>query len=210
MSILRTFGGLSLALALTACGPGDMASRNSQIAPENMNAAPAEGSIKAAIPSLKLVGYDVSVPRSLRVSEANRYYPGSDIVWRVAAMFETALDRAEPLLDGDTPVRARIVVKRFHSVTEKTRYTIGGVHNIIFDLTIIDPATGAILVPTREVRADLEAFGGARAINAEHNGITQKYRVTNHLTRVFQVEMTAPEGYRNANLGWVQVLNNIK
>ena len=33
-------------------------------------------------PSVNVVSYDVVIPRSLEVSEANLFYPSADIVWR--------------------------------------------------------------------------------------------------------------------------------
>jgi len=83
-------------------------------------------------------------------------------------------------------------VKRFHALTEKTRYTVGGVHSITFELTVRNPLTGDLLVPTREIQADLRGFGGSRAIQAEQAGMTQKVRITQHIANVIAQELSAP------------------
>lgn len=161
----------------------------------------------------------VRVPRSLKVSEANRYYPKGDIVWRgdpigdrhaqVQKIFEDAVLKGVQPMNGPALVDLDIEVLRFHSITEKARYVTGGLHSITFDLAIKDPKTGELLVPVRTVRADLDGFGGRQAILADSRGETQKVRITNHLSEVLRQELTDPEGYQNAKLGFFQLLNSI-
>lgn len=161
----------------------------------------------------------VRVPRSLKVSERNSYLPLGDIVWRedpigdrhaqVQKIVQDALVRGVAPLSGPVDVDVDVQVQRFHALTEKARYTTGGVHAITFDLALRDPATGKLLVPARRVRADLDAFGGQQAINAEARGQTQKVRITDHLAEVIRQELTSPDGYKNANLGFYQLLNQI-
>jgi hypothetical protein len=57
--------------------------------------------------------------------------------------------------------------------------------------------------------ADLDAFGGQQAINAEARGQTQKVRITDHLAEVIRQELSNPEGFTNPKLGMIQRLNNI-
>ncbi|MCV2889197.1 DUF6778 family protein [Ruegeria aquimaris] len=161
----------------------------------------------------------VVVPRALKVSERNSYLPRGDIVWRedpigdrhaqVQKIVQDAMVRGVGTLNGPVSVDLEIVVSRFHALTEKARYTTGGIHAITFDLVLKDSATGAQLTPPRTIRADLEAFGGQQAINAEARGQTQKVRITDHLAWVIQQELTDPEGYENASLGFYQLLNKI-
>ncbi|MGR3794897.1 DUF6778 family protein [Vannielia sp. SX4] len=142
----------------------------------------------------------VNVPDSLRVSEANSYYPNADIVWRgdapgdrheqVAAIFEEALGRGAVRLNAGKEVDVEIEVLRFHSLTEKTRYTIGGVHSIKFQMTMIDPQTGAVL-ESRKIVADLKAYGGTKAVAMEAKGWGQKARITQHLANTFAAELSA-------------------
>ena len=161
----------------------------------------------------------VRVPRTLKVSEANRYLPRGDIVWRedpigdrcaqVQTIFEGAMVQGVSPLNGPISVDLDIQVARFHALTEKARYTTGGVHSITFDMALKDPQTGALLVPVRRVRADLDGFGGQQALQAEARGLTQKVRITNHLAEVIRQELSNPEGYKNASLGFYQLLNNL-
>ena len=65
-------------------------------------------------------------------------------------------------------------------------------HSIRFDLILRDPETGIAIMPPREIRADLKGFGGAAAIEAEANGMTQKLRITRHLANVIRTELENP------------------
>ena len=47
----------------------------------------------------------------------------------------------------------------------------------------------------KEIKADLVGYGGAKALQAEARGLTQKYRITQHLARVVRDEMSLPEGF---------------
>ena len=83
------------------------------------------------------------------------------------------------------------MLQRFHSLTEKARYSVGGVHNIIeFDLTVRRASTGEALAPARRVEADLPALGGTAAIESDRAGQTQKVRVTTFLQSVIQQELS--------------------
>ncbi|SDJ23959.1 DUF6778 family protein [Lutimaribacter saemankumensis] len=199
MKTVRILVALALGLGVTACASIDTATRN---APLESASALADDAPSAAVRSISVQSYVVKVPRSLKVSEANSYYPMGDIVWRedplgdrhqqIAAIFDESLSRATADMSGALPVTAEIVVKRFHALTEKTRYTIGGVHSIRFELILRDPETGIAIMPPREIRADLKGFGGSRAIEAEQKGITQKVRITQHLANVIRMELDNP------------------
>ncbi len=187
-----------LGLGVSACATVDTASRNTP-----MEQMPTE--MVAPAPSFQLAGYDVNVPLSLEVSEANSYYPGGDIVWRgdpygnryeqIGAIFEDAIQVGASPLQGALPVMVEIELKRFHALTEKTRYSVGGIHSIEFVMTIRDPQTGAVIRGPREIKADLARYGGSKAIQAEARGLTQKYRITQHLARVIREEMTLATGW---------------
>lgn len=161
----------------------------------------------------------VSVPADLKVNEMNLYYPWGDIVWRgdpygnrkqqVAAIFQDALERAQPDTEGGRKATVEVTIRRFHSVSEKTRYTIGGVHSITFDLVLRDPDTGAVLREVRELKANLDALGGERAKAAERQGLTMKERIARHLRHVFVAELTHPGGYRNAGPVLARATNQI-
>lgn len=211
MRIVKLGAALMLGLGLAACASPETATRN----------APLDGllSAPAALP-IHVQQIRVSVPESLKVSEANRYLPSGDIVWRedapgdrhaqVRTIVEAALARGvEGLPKGAVPVVLDVEVSRFHALTEKARYTVGGVHAIQFTYVLRDPATGAALTEPKFVKADFRALGGQAAINAERQGITQKVRITDHLARVIQQELGQAQGYHAQALGLIGALNQI-
>jgi len=199
MKHVRIITALVLGLSVSACASFETATRN---APLESATALAAKLPSAAVQSFAVQSYKVKVPRSLRVSEANTYYPLGDIVWRgdpigdrhaqIGEIFNTSMSQAIDGAQGALPVDAEIVLKRFHALTEKTRYTVGGVHSIAFDLILRDPETGLEVVPPRTIRADLKAYGGSKAIAAEQQGITQKVRITQHLENVLRSELAEP------------------
>lgn len=201
---------LSLAWGLGACAPVDPASRAAPF-----EQVPAERVTR----DYRIESFTVTVPRSLRVNEANTYYPRGDIVWRgdprgdrhaqVKALFEAGLRRSAEAVRGSRPVRVDVLVTRFHGLSEKARYSVGGVHDISFRLRLVDSATGRPLGPVKEVQADLRALSGQAAMDADARGQTQKARIVDHLSRVFVEELTLPEGHRNAKLGLLQAINDL-
>ena len=141
-----------------------------------------------------------SAREGLESSEANNFYPPVDIVWRgdppgnridqIGAMFQEAGRRNAPVLDGTQPVIVDVVLVRFHGVTDRTRSTIGGVYNIIFEMTVRDARSGAVLEPARQVVGNLSAPGGARARAQDEAGQTQKVRVTDFLTGLLRQQLS--------------------
>lgn len=208
---LKLMTALALAVGISGCAsmPNDTASRNAPLEP-----AQAEQIMPIA---LDVQSVNVTVPRTLEVSEKNRFYPGGDIVWReepvgdryeqVEAIFQDAMTRGTSTMKTGVPVVLDIEVKRFHALTQKARYTTGGVHALTFHVTLRDPATGNALSAPREIRADLKGYGGRKAIEAERRGETQKVRITAHLAEVIRQEMTSPGSFQSANLGILGALN---
>ncbi len=152
------------------------------------------------LPSMRVVGFLVEVPDSLVVSEANSYKPVADIVWRedpfgdrreqVKVIFEDALAQGVSDLQGNLAVVVHIQVRQFHALTERTRYSIGGIHAIDFLLSITNGRTGEEIVPAYLVSTDLRAFGGEEALAAERIGQTQKVRITTHLAALIRQQLT--------------------
>lgn len=187
-----------LGFGLSACASVETATRNAPLEQTQTDLA-------APAPSFALAGYDVKVPTTLKVSEANSYRPKADIVWRgdvygdryqqVGAIFDDAIELGAGNLDGAMDVVVEIEITRFHALTEKTRYSVGGIHSIEFVMTIRDAQTGVIVRGPRDLKADLTGYGGSKAIQAEAQGLTQKFRITNHLARVIQEEMTLATGW---------------
>lgn len=211
LAMLLVMGGL-----VSACASSDTATRN---APFEQAPLPSAAALQAtsAVMDMRVETVTVRVPRALTVSEANRYLPSGDIVWRgdpigdrhaqVASIFYDATKRGTAALDGAIPVALDIEVARFHALTEKARYTIGGVHNINFILTLRHAETGAVLGEPRRIRADLDAFGGKEALAADARGQTQKVRISDHLAEVIRQELTTEDGFENPQLGLLQAMN---
>ena len=211
MIAFRLAAALALGLGLSACASVDTASRN----------APLDSPMMQPVPvSLDIQDIRVSVPDTLRVSEANSYYPGGDIVWRedppgdrhaqVRAIFEAALqDGVAQMPRGAVPAVLDVTVTRFHALSEKARYTIGGVHAVQFEFVLRNPDTGEAYGAPKFVKADFKAFGGQKAINAEREGITQKLRISEQLSNVIRTELQDPDGYHAQALGLMGALNQI-
>ncbi len=171
----------------------------------------------AYVSDIKITKITIDVPKTLQVSEKNSYYPKGDIVWRgdnfgdrheqVKAILSQSAQNAAAALGGSRPVHLHIQATRFHGISEKARYSTGGVHNINFYVTLFDPVTGATLRPAQEVVSNLDALKGNDAIRADGLGNTQKHRVTAFLTQVIQAELTQPNGYEDKNSGFFVALN---
>jgi hypothetical protein len=205
MKTLKVIAALGLGVLVSACSNmPDIASRN---APFETTAAPPYQqpsqelafATTVAAKDMRIARIDITVPRSLDVTEANVYYPRADIVWRddpigdrheqVKAIFEAAAFNGTKDMIGAQAVIVDLRVKRFHSLSERTRASIGGVHNMHFYMTVFDAATGEVLSKTREIEANLPAYGGNEAIAAERRGQTQKVRVTGYLAQVIRREL---------------------
>lgn len=149
--------------------------------------------------SYDLQGLRFSALPDLTVSEQESFYPTADVVWRgdpsgdriaqIGAMFETAVARNRAVLNGDVPVDIAVTLVRFHGVTNRTRYTVGGVYHVVFDLTVLDARTSAVIEPARRVVGALDAPGGTTAVQLDESGQTQKVRVTDFLTGLLRAQL---------------------
>lgn len=210
MKMLKLVAVLATAVSLSACASVETVSRS----------APATTPVaQPASAQLNIQDVRINVPYSLTVFEANRYYPGSDIVWRedpmgdrhqqVKSIFEAGLEKASTQTQGSVPVVVDIEVTRFHALTEKARYTTGGVHSVQFTMRLRNPETGVPYTEPRQIKADFKAFGGARAIEAERAGITQKIRITDRIAEVVAQELANPGSFVALNNGFYGALNQL-
>lgn len=141
--------------------------------------------------SWDFVDLAVLVPRTLSVSEAHGIKPRADIVWRedpvgdrhaqVGELISSALEPALAPMSGSVPVQVVLQVTRFHALTERARYTIGGQHEIEFVYVVRHAETGAVLSGPTAVDLTFRAYGGRQAVEAEQKGITQRRRITERL-----------------------------
>lgn len=208
----RSLTAVFLALGLSACvSAAPPASRGAAMPQTGLSAGMSQstGAKATAEPSGTVylqAQYDVeavrvTVPRSLVVSEANTFKPRADIVWRgeargdrhlqVQAIFQEAMAAGTATMQNGRQVNVDVQVTRFHALTEKTRYTIGGVHEMRFILTVSDAASGAVLDGPREVVADVKASGGSQAIAEDQAGRTQRVVTVDRLAQVIRRELSA-------------------
>ncbi len=229
--ISRIFLAIGAAVGLSACASVDNVDYNNAFdqgayetttralpVASDLNAA-ATGQGFTVSESYKVVGINVQVPETLTVSEANRYLPKGDIVWRedplgnrheqVRTIVHNALSQGVSQMDGSREVILDVIVTRFHALTEKARYTVGGVHAIQFNMQLRDAESGEVVMDSKFIKADFDALGGRAAIRAESQGITQKVRITNHLAHVIKQELGSPEGYVERDTGFIGAINQI-
>jgi hypothetical protein len=184
------------ALGLSACATPFAVTRDAPLGP----IVPV---IEAPTQDWSVTGIDIVVPRTLTVSEANSIKPNADIVWREDPLgdryvqVETILREAltpvlQPREGAATDVVVQIEVIRFHALTERARYTVGGEHEVEFMLTVRHAQTGEILSGPRAVDLTFRAHGGQAAIQAEAQGITQRVAITERLQDWARVEFPAP------------------
>lgn len=217
MKLLKTAALLGFVSVLSACGGTEIASRNISFEEQSAALSFAPNTLQqpqllSQLPAkLNVTDIRISVPRDLKVSEANVYYPRADIVWRddpigdryqqIKAIFEDGFGRGTAHMTEGLPIIVSVELVRFHSLTEKARFNIGGVHNMIFKLSVHSATSGAPLMRPRLVEANLDAFGGGRAMVAERQGQTQKVRITAYLSQVIQAELAKPVGEKKRRHG---------
>lgn len=204
---MTSISALVLALGLSACAQTTSMSTQNQVSSDVSQASRLPQAPGSHGPMMLQAEYDVqavnvSVPHTLKVSEANTFHPSADIVWRgdlpgdryaqVKAIFDEAAARSTATMHTGAPVVVDLEVVRFHCLTEKTRYTVGGTHSLHFMMTVRDAATGAILQGPRLIVADVKGAGGNRAVAEERAGRTQKVVVTERLVEVIRRELSAP------------------
>ncbi len=198
MKLLQiTLSSLAL-LGLTACATPDVVTR----AIDPSTGFLTDETTPVPAPSYNVTAVNVVVPTTFTVSEANSYKPRADIVWRgdpmgnrydqVATLMQNAISAGVAGMDGTRDVILNIQVERFHALTEKARYTVGGTHDIRFMLSVVDVETGVVLDGPRLVVSELAALGGRTAIQAEANGQTQKVRISAFLRQLIQTELATP------------------
>jgi len=204
MKKVRLIAVMLMGLTVSACASVDTVTRSAPLIDETAPLSAASVAVNQVI---------VEVPRSLKASEANRFYPGGDIVWRedplgdryaqVRDIVQGAAVKGATDLEGQNTVNLHIEVTRFHALSEKARYTVGGMHEMQFKMTLLHPVTGQPLGEPRMIKANLKALGGAKAIAAERKGLTQRYRITQYLAGVIRAELSNPDGFQTANLGLI-------
>ena len=145
----------------------------------------------------RLAAVNVQVPDSLTISESNVLVPEADIVWQedppgdrraqVAAIMSAAVAAGASALQGHEPVNIVIVMQRFHALTpaaEALQMDNVCVLNVDFTISVVDAASGKVLVPAQSVMAALPGLTGQAAIAARQQGQTQKTAIEAHVRAV--------------------------
>lgn len=156
-----------------------------------------------AVQDWDVTAFEVTVPRTLTVSEANGIKPRSDIVWRedpagdrhtqVDALMTAALAPAFEAVTGTIPVVVSIDVSRFHAQTQRVRYSaLRSAHEIEFVMTVRHAETGVILSGPSDIDLTFPALGGQDAVEADARGETQRVRIAARLVAWVQEEFSAP------------------
>ena len=101
--------------------------------------------------------------------------------------------RATQGMTQGRPVVLDVLVTKFHALTQKTRDSIGGKHNLFYTLTVRDAATGQVL-STSNVNATVRGAGGAAARAEEAVGRTQKVVIAEALITSLQKQMVPKSG----------------
>ncbi|SOB91458.1 hypothetical protein SAMN05877809_101358 [Rhodobacter sp. JA431] len=193
---------VSALIALSACGAPEPASRAASDTLGLRPVAVATATVPIMTPRWNVQAVQVEVPRSLHVSEANLLFPIADIVWRgdargdryeqVDAIVTDAATRAISGMTNGQPVVVEITMKRFHALTERARYTVGGSYGVKMDIALRDANTGILIDGPRALSVGFKASGGQKAIEEEARGITEKVAITNYLTDYLREELLRP------------------
>lgn len=137
----------------------------------------------------------VTVPAEATTTESNTFAPSADIVWhgeeygnrkaQVAAIVEEGLRAGASAPNGPRSVTLVALVTKFHGVTPlAVARAPQAVHNIEFQLQVVDSTTGEAITQPFLVDADLEAHVGAAAITAALQGRDQRTRIVSHIAAV--------------------------
>ena len=150
----------------------------------------------------QVVSVDVIVPPTLVVSEANLFYPKADIVWRgeppgdrfaqIKAIVEDGLNAGIADLKNGPRAVLSVQMERFHALTEKARYAVGGVHDVVFVMTLLDAKTGSVLEAPRRIEIAIRASGNDKAIEQDEAGRTQRVVIVEGVAEAIRRELMGP------------------
>ncbi|MEP3844953.1 MAG: DUF6778 family protein [Paracoccaceae bacterium] len=205
MKSYKVLMALSLGVLVSACDLTNTSSRETarDIGANFLKFEKAPTALAAVESDFRVKSVLVYIGQDIVVSERESFYPGGDIVWRgdpqgdrvqqVKDIFKTAFTQGSKGLNGPRNIVLQVDVRRFHSLTDKARIAVGGVHSITFALQKRDAITGEAVGKGKLIRADLKALGGDDALAAARLGLTQKVRITDHLADVIRTELASAE-----------------
>ena len=183
-------------LVAAACAP--------RISSTDFTAGASGASADAA--SWRFAGAEVVVDPDMPVhtDEGIRYPSENRLVWwgdppgdrkaQVETLMEDAVQAgALDALSGGRDVKVKLFIQQFHAMTPRARATNIqlGVHEIKFDISVVDAATGEVLASEQGVNSDLRAFSGSEAVLAEQAGQGQKIRIQTRVAQVVRAWLTS-------------------
>lgn len=171
---------LALLSVVSACAPGGVVQSGTRL---------------DLVRDYRLAELNFAAMAGVTISEENNLYPQADIVWhgdvpgdriaQIGALFHAAAARnMAGTINGIKPVTVEITLVRFHGLTRRARFSTGGVYHIVFDMTLRDYRSGAVIEPARRIVTNLEAWGGNANARRDAQGVTEKARVADFLTSV--------------------------
>ncbi len=146
----------------------------------------------------QIVSVEANASRDLTTTDANSQMPDVDIIWRedgpgdvylqVEVILEEAMAQAVSQMQNSVKGNRKVILiadlVQFHSLTERARSNIGGIHNIDFNLTVVDAVTREVLSGPAYIESDVHAFGGAEAVAAVARGETMRVRIIQRVSDV--------------------------
>jgi hypothetical protein len=208
VTIRNSFYFVAIMLVLSACGGGNSGSLFGKKNPDGLasHVIKLDGR-EASIGGPTALGtryaisdVEVTVPASLIVSEANLFYPSADIVWRgepqgdryaqVAAIMQDGLEAGVVSMKTGPHAVLSVQLERFHALTEKARFSVGGVHDIIFVMTVREAGTDRVLEGPQRVEVPIRASGRDAAIAEDAAGRTQRVVIVEGLAEAIRRELS--------------------
>ena len=160
--------------------------------------------------SWRLASIFVEIPDGMQVSdEPTRRYPDPEkIVWygdgpgqvkhQVQDLVTSGVKGGTAnALKGHKPVHILVRLRQFHAMTPRARISSLqlGVHEIMFDIEVRS-TDGELIVAEANVNADLDAYSGAKAYEAEARGETQRVRITRRIEEVISTWLNPDDSSR--------------
>ncbi|SMH58044.1 DUF6778 family protein [Maritimibacter sp. HL-12] len=205
MTMIRAALVLTAAALLSACAGGDIVSRNALESSGLLSTKQVEGHAPVPLnPSYRVVDVKVEVPDVLTSSEQNGIKPRSDILWQedpagdrhaqVRALMTEALEEGVSDITGSRDVVLEVVMTRFHALTKRTRYSIGGEHEVWMFVAVRDARTGELLEPARRIGFD-HRVSAEQALENEAQGLNQRLEITALVKDMIRQELTRPRDF---------------
>ncbi|GGD33898.1 DUF6778 family protein [Sinisalibacter lacisalsi] len=205
MTLFRATLMMAAAALLSACAGGDIVSRNALANSELLSSK--DGEFQPSVPlnrSYRVVDVRVEVPETLTSSEDNGIKPRVDILWQedpagdrhaqVRELMTAALEEGVAATEGSRDVVLDVVMTRFHALTKRTRYSIGGEHEVWMYVAVRDAETGELLEPARRIGFD-HRISAAQALENEAQGLNQRLEITALVKDLIRQELTRPRDF---------------